>query len=248
MFALRRTVCEALLRAAGNGPAWLCAGRQVAGRMQPWITGTGALAAAGPCVAQIARTYAKATREEIPSHLDDLPPTLLKQEFHGVQNIDEANDVVKRLLSLDMASQSDKLKIKVQQLVDKVKRSPDDRTSTEVHVASLTARIQNYKEHIQKHPKDKANKRKMLMTIDRRKKMLKFLRRTRYETFEFVCKQLDIEYTHPPEYYRRATKRWKAKKAFCKKVYEEVKKQKAAGTLLKKPRRFKASSATVNAG
>lgn len=58
----------------------------------------------------------------------------------------------------------------------------------------------------------------MLMSIDSRKKKLKFLRRTRYDAFEKVCKELDITYTFPPEYYRRVTRRWLAKKAFCIKV------------------------------
>lgn len=65
---------------------------------------------------------------------------------------------------------------------------------------------------------DKTNKRYMLLAIDRRKKLLKYLRRTRYEAFENVCTQLGIQYTFPPEYYRKATQRWVAKKALCIKV------------------------------
>lgn len=56
------------------------------------------------------------------------------------------------------------------------------------------------------------------MAIDKRKKLLKNLRLVRYETFERVCEQLGITYTFPPEYYRRATRRWLAKKEFCIKV------------------------------
>lgn len=58
----------------------------------------------------------------------------------------------------------------------------------------------------------------MLMSIDRRKKLLKNLRLVRYDAFEKVCEQLGITYTFPPEYYRRATRRWLAKKQFCKMV------------------------------
>lgn len=58
----------------------------------------------------------------------------------------------------------------------------------------------------------------MLMAIDRRKKLLKNLRLVRYDAFERVCEQLGITYNFPPEYYRRATRRWLAKKAFCIKV------------------------------
>lgn len=65
---------------------------------------------------------------------------------------------------------------------------------------------------------DKANKRRMLMAIDRRKKLLKRLRLVNYDAFERVCEQLGITYTFPPEYYRRVTRRWLAKKALCIKV------------------------------
>ena len=56
------------------------------------------------------------------------------------------------------------------------------------------------------------------MAIDRRKKLLKNLRLVDYDAFEKVCEQLGITYTFPPEYYRRATRRWLTKKAFCIKV------------------------------
>ncbi|XP_072275922.1 small ribosomal subunit protein uS15m [Pyxicephalus adspersus] len=238
MLGVRRAVCGVLGCAVRGG--FLSSGRHIV-RCQPWIGENGSLPAASASLVQIARTYAKASREGISSQLDDLPPTMLKMEYDGVQKVEEVNDLVKRILSLDMAAQSDKLKIKIQQLADKVRKSPDDESSKEFQIAIMTARIQNYKEHIQKHPKDKANKRRMLLTIDRRKKMLKILRLTDYNAFENVCKQLGIEYTFPPEYYRRATKRWQAKKAFCLKVYAEVQKQKAAGLL---PRRRRIQSRT----
>lgn len=58
----------------------------------------------------------------------------------------------------------------------------------------------------------------MLMAVDKRKKLLKKLRLVQYDAFEQVCEQLGITYTFPPEYYRRVTRRWLAKKAFCIKV------------------------------
>lgn len=60
------------------------------------------------------------------------------------------------------------------------------------------------------------------MSIDRRNKILKVLRRTHYEAYEKVCRELDITYTFPPEYYRRATRRWLAKKALCIKVAHQT--------------------------
>uniref|UniRef100_A0A7M4E306 Small ribosomal subunit protein uS15m n=1 Tax=Crocodylus porosus TaxID=8502 RepID=A0A7M4E306_CROPO len=125
------------------------------------------------------------------------------------------DDVVKKILSLEMAGQREKVKIKMEQLAEKVRRAPNDNGSSEVQVAYLTAKIRSYQEHLQKHPKDARNRRMMLMAIDQRKKILKYLRRTRYDVFENTCKQLDIEYTFPPPYCRKVTKLWLVKKAFC---------------------------------
>ncbi|NXN57879.1 RT15 protein, partial [Rynchops niger] len=179
---------------------------------------------------QTARWYARPVRrkrKDIPSHLDDLPPTMLKKDYANVPIINSVDDVVRRLLSLEMASQKEKMKIKTQQLVEKVRRSPSDNGSFEVQVAMLTAKIRTYEEHLQRHPKDKSNRRRMLMDIDRRKKLLAYLRRVRYDTFENTCKQLNIQYTLPSPYSRRVTKRWVVKKAFCLKVFQEARKLKA---------------------
>ncbi|NXJ77912.1 RT15 protein, partial [Trogon melanurus] len=186
---------------------------------------------AGHPFVQTARCYARPVRrkrKDIPSHLDDLPPTMLKKDYANVPIINSVDDVVKRLLSLEMASQKEKVKIKTQQLVEKVRRSPYDNGSSEVQIAMLTAKIRTYEEHLQKHPKDKNNRRRMLMDIDRRKKLLGYLRRVRYDTFENTCKQLNIQYTLPAQYSRRITKRWLVKKAFCLKVFQEAQKLKAA--------------------
>ncbi|GCB78966.1 hypothetical protein scyTo_0020733, partial [Scyliorhinus torazame] len=152
---------------------------------------------------QIVHNYASLSRKarEFPSQLDDLSPTLLKKDYKDLELMNTTNDVVQRLLSLEMATRV---------------------------IAILTAKIRNYQEHLQVHRKDKTHKRYMLMAIDRRKKLLKYLRRTRYNVFENVCTQLGIQYTFPPEYYRKVTQRWAAKKAFCIRVFQEVKKLRAA--------------------
>ncbi|XP_008429333.1 small ribosomal subunit protein uS15m [Poecilia reticulata] len=176
------------------------------------------------------RHYARVAKRKTTgpeSQLSDLAPAMLKMEYAPVPLAQTTDDLVKRLLSLELASHKEKLQLKKEQLITKVQRDENDRNSVEVKVAVLTARIRNYQEHLQKHHKDKANKRRMLMAIDRRKKLLKNLRLVRFDTFERVCEQLGIVYTFPPEYYRRATRRWLAKKEFCIKVFKAVQKQKA---------------------
>ncbi|NXX16361.1 RT15 protein, partial [Podargus strigoides] len=195
---------------------------------------------------QAARCYARPVRrkrKDIPSHLDDLPPTMLKKDYANVPVINSVDDVVKRLLSLEMASQREKVRIKTQQLVEKVRRSPSDNGSFEVQTAILTAKIRTLEEHLQRHPKDKNNRRYMLMAMDRRRKLLAYLRRVRFDAFENTCKQLNIQYTPPPAYSRRISKRWLVKKAFCIKVFQEVQKLKAAERLKRRERQAQVRAA-----
>ncbi|NXQ78283.1 RT15 protein, partial [Quiscalus mexicanus] len=63
----------------------------------------------------------------------------------------------------------------------------------------------------------------MLMGLDRRRKMLGYLRRVNYSTFENTCKELGIQYSPPQPYTRRITKRWMVKKALCIKVWSREK-------------------------
>ncbi|XP_020839304.1 small ribosomal subunit protein uS15m isoform X2 [Phascolarctos cinereus] len=160
------------------------------------------------------------------SQMDDLPSSILLKDYQNVPGIDRVDDVVKRLLSLEMANQKEKMKIKTEQLLTQITLNPEDTTSLEARVIKLTVKIRNYEEHMQKHHKDKAHKRSLLMTIDQRKKLLKKLRQTNFEMFEKICKELDIEYTFPPQYRRPAHRRFVAKKAFCIKVFQEVQKLK----------------------
>ena len=135
-----------------------------------------------------------------PSQEDDPPPSTLLKDYQNIPGIEKVDDVVKRLLSLEMANQKEKLKVKQEQLMNKVMENPEDTSALEARIVALTVKIRNYEEHMQKHRKDKTHKRYLLMSIDQRKKMLKNLRKTNYNVFEKTCKVLGIEYTFPPLY------------------------------------------------
>lgn len=224
---------------------------------RPWTRSSAILSAPrAACVAGSfavpppVRHYARAANKKkavSESQLSDLSPTMLKKDYAAVPLAQTTDDLIRRLLSLELASHSEKLQLKKEQLIAKVQRDENDRNSVEVQVAILTARIRNFQEHLRKHHKDKANKRRMLMAIDRRKKLLKNLRLVRYDAFEKVCEQLGITYTFPPEYYRRATRRWVVKKAFCIKVFKEVQKQKAEQRLKTKQSLASAETAKTKA-
>ncbi|KAL0604797.1 28S ribosomal protein S15, mitochondrial, partial [Plecturocebus cupreus] len=168
-----------------------------------------------------------------PRQDDDPPPSTLLQDYQNVPGIEKVDDVVKRLLSLEMAKKKEKLKVIQEQLMKQIVENPEDTRSLEARIVALTIKIRSYEEHMQKHRKDKAHKRYLMMSIDQRKKMLKNLRNTNYDVFEKICKELGIEYTFPPLYYRRAHRRFVTKKALCIQVFQETQKLKKQKRALK---------------
>ena len=185
-------------------------------------------------------TRGYATQKPVqPSHEDDPPPSMLLKDYQDIPGIEKVDDVVKKLLSLEMANQKEKLKIKKEQLMNKVEENPKDNSSLEARIVALTVKIRSYEEHMQKHRKDEAHKRYLLLSIDQRKKMLKNLRKTNYAVFEKTCRELGIEYTFPPVYYRKAHHRWVTKKALCIRVFQEAQK------LKKQKRALKAAAAAA---
>ncbi|XP_033082983.1 28S ribosomal protein S15, mitochondrial isoform X2 [Trachypithecus francoisi] len=168
-----------------------------------------------------------------PGQDDDPPPSTLLKDYQNVPGIEKVDDVVKRLLSLEMANKKEMLKMKQEQLMKKIDANPEDTRSLEARIVALSVKIRSYEEHMQKHRKDKAHKRYLLMSIDQRKKMLKNLRNTNYDVFEKICRELGIEYTFPPLYYRRAHRRFVTKKALCIRVFQETQKLKKQKRALK---------------
>uniref|UniRef100_A0ABM5ET57 Small ribosomal subunit protein uS15m n=1 Tax=Pogona vitticeps TaxID=103695 RepID=A0ABM5ET57_9SAUR len=220
---------QAVIRESGGGAmaAWLRGAWALGGA----VTGRGGCLRGAPGVSpflQACRGYARPARKKkmaLPSHLDDLPPTMLRKDYANLPIMDKVDDVVKRLLSLEMSRQKEKLKIKKEQLADKVRQSPNDNGSLEVQVAYLTAKIRTSQEHMHMHPKDKATYRCLLMAIDRRKQLLGYLRRSRYDVFEKTCKELDIEYVLPVQYRQRRSRRYLIKRELRQKILKELRKK-----------------------
>ncbi|XP_055979089.1 small ribosomal subunit protein uS15m isoform X1 [Sorex fumeus] len=181
---------------------------------------------------QAARGYAL-QKPAPPSHDADPAPSTLLKDYQNVPGIDRVDDVVKKLLSLEMADQKEKKKIKTEQLRSQIVANPEDTSSLEARIVALTVKIHSYEEHMQKHRKDKAHKRYLLMSIDQRKKMLKSLRETNYAVFEKTCKVLGIEYTFTPQHHRKAHRRLLTKKELCIRVFQETQKLKKQRRALK---------------
>ena len=81
---------------------------------------------------------------------------------------------------------------KKKNLIEQFKEHPQDTGSASVQVALLTERINYLTEHLKTHKKDFHSQRGLLNLASRRKRLLNYLRRKDYKSFEKVVKRLKI--------------------------------------------------------
>jgi len=81
---------------------------------------------------------------------------------------------------------------KKQELIAKFKASKEDTGSAEVQVAILTERIVNLTEHMKSHNKDFHSRRGLLALVNRRKKLVEYLKNNSDERYNNLVKVLGL--------------------------------------------------------
>ena len=71
-------------------------------------------------------------------------------------------------------------------------RTPNDTGSPEVHIAILTARIQELTEHLKENPKDHHSRRGLLKMVGQRRGMLAYLQKKDLEGYRALIAKLGI--------------------------------------------------------
>ncbi len=67
-----------------------------------------------------------------------------------------------------------------------------DTGSPEVQIALLTERIREITEHLKAHPKDVHSRYGLTKLVSKRKKLLKYLKRTDFQKYQEVIRKLGI--------------------------------------------------------
>ena len=67
-----------------------------------------------------------------------------------------------------------------------------DTGSSEIQVAQLTDKIENLSNHIKKYKKDKHSSVGLLKAVNRRKKLLDYLKKNKIESYKNVISKLGI--------------------------------------------------------
>ncbi len=77
-------------------------------------------------------------------------------------------------------------------LIDEFRINEKDTGSAEVQIAILTERIKNLSEHFKIHKKDNHSKRGFMALINRRKRLLNYLKRKDFDKYQEVIKKLGL--------------------------------------------------------
>lgn len=84
------------------------------------------------------------------------------------------------------------VKEKKQEIIGNYKKHEKDTGSPEVQVALLSERINGLTEHFKKHKKDYHSRRGLLMLVNKRRKLLSYLKSSDNERYQEVIKRLGL--------------------------------------------------------
>lgn len=79
-----------------------------------------------------------------------------------------------------------------EQIIKKFQRAPMDTGSSEVQIALLTFRIKDLTEHFKTHKKDEHSRQGLIKLVNRRKKLLSYLRETDPTKYASLITELEI--------------------------------------------------------
>lgn len=78
------------------------------------------------------------------------------------------------------------------ELIEQYRQSDEDTGSPEVQIAVLTHRINDLTQHLQRHKKDHASRRGLLMLVSRRRRLLDYVRDKDVNRYVDLLERLNI--------------------------------------------------------
>jgi small subunit ribosomal protein S15 len=82
---------------------------------------------------------------------------------------------------------------KKQKIIDKFAIKKGDTGSPEVQVALLSARIKKLTAHLKEHKKDKHSRKGLLNMVEKRRRLLNYLKGKDTERYQELIKKLDLK-------------------------------------------------------
>uniref|UniRef100_A0A2A4JY82 Small ribosomal subunit protein uS15m n=1 Tax=Heliothis virescens TaxID=7102 RepID=A0A2A4JY82_HELVI len=139
--------------------------------------------------------------------LPAIPETAIGKIYAATEEIKDAPESVKKIFSVAHLGRKEFNLLVKDELMNRVKRHQYDLSTAETKIAFLTGQIRYLQDTMDKFPRNKKMKQLVQEKIDRRKKLLKFLRQYDYKKFEWLLEKLNIEYKgHPDSYHKLSRK------------------------------------------
>lgn len=132
---------------------------------------------------------------------------------YELRNLPPQEELLERYFHPDHMSGEEKMKLELQKVRDEFKMSENDCGSARVQIAQLTLKIKHLSSVL--HKKDKHSRKGLQDMVQRRKKYLKYLRRTDWDSYCLVLSKLGLR--DVPEYKAPDYKKTQPTKAQSKK-------------------------------
>ena len=83
----------------------------------------------------------------------------------------------------------------IERIIKEYQRHEKDTGSPEVQIAILTEKIQRLTEHLKKHKKEIHSRRGLIAMVNKRRRLLEYLKETDYNKYVEIVKKLGIRVT-----------------------------------------------------
>ncbi|XP_022098177.1 28S ribosomal protein S15, mitochondrial-like [Acanthaster planci] len=168
--------------------------------------------------------FSRKIKKETYDRYMGLDPSQLQHGFDEVPELQDADENVRRIFSLEFAPGSEIKKLQEVKILEEVGADLagiDFTNFLVTQIAKWTVSIRKLAQHMERFPRDKSNKQKLLILIARRRKFIKILRRRNFDLANRLLDKLGLEYTPPPRYIRRVTRRSLEKKTVVEQAFQE---------------------------
>lgn len=102
-------------------------------------------------------------------------------------------------LSEETASRSERNAIHLRQVMKEFQLFEGDTGSSEVQIALLTHKIALLAEHLQDHKKDHSSRRGLYAMLNQRRKLLQYLRRTKFDSYAQLITKIGLKDSFAPQ-------------------------------------------------
>ncbi|XP_078619400.1 small ribosomal subunit protein uS15m-like [Branchiostoma floridae x Branchiostoma japonicum] len=169
----------------------------------------------------------EARKVKIISQLEGLDLTQFKVGWEKSKELQTADDTIKRIFSLEFASNAEKVNFLKQDMIRRVQKHPNDNNSLEVRIAYMTINLRALQEAQEKDKKNTFQKQLMLIKQQKRDKLLRELRKTNYESFQLVCRELGItlDLMDSEQVLRKLTKKGQLLQEHRQKIFAEIRRR-----------------------